>query len=42
MSIPVHHTAQIDHAYEPLYLAIHGHCEKPGGGFDFSHRRVRG
>ena len=31
MSISAYPTMQIDHGYEPLYLAIYGH-EKPGGG----------
>ena len=42
MCISACDTAQIDHVYEPLYLVIYGHYEKPGSGFDFSHRGVRG
>ena len=42
MSVSDYHTAQINHVYEPSYLVIYGHYEKPGGGFDFSHRGVRG
>ena len=42
MSISAHHTTQIGHVHEPLYLVIYDLYEKPGGGFDFSRRGVRG
>ena len=42
MSISAYHMTQINHVYEPLHLVTYGHYEKPGGSFDFSHRRVRG
>ena len=44
MSISAYHTAQIDHVYEPLYLVIYGHYEKPGGStciIGCKHTRLR-
>ena len=42
MSVSAYHTTEVEHVYERLYVVMYGHYEKPGGGFDFSHRGVRG